>query len=92
MKTQKHVRTTKTAINFRLNRRALLLLSLLKEKLHTSKTDVVEKALQHYASQKLNAKQSTLMQYAGILSEQESDRLLVTIKNDRHNKVMRVKL
>ena len=92
MKAQKHAGTTKTAINFRLNRRALLLLSLLKEKLHTSKTDVVEKALQYYASQKLNAKQNTLMQYAGILSEQESDRMLATIKQDRYNKVMRVKL
>lgn len=82
----------KTPINFRITRRTLILLRLLEDKLHTSKTNVVERALQDYANQKLKRTKNTLMRFAGILSEKETDDMLSVIRSDRRNKTIRVKL
>lgn len=84
-------RSRKKPINFRLTHQALMILALLEKKLHTSKTAVIEKALQFYADQKLKF-DNPLMQYAGILSEKESDDMLVAIKSDRKNKKIKTKL
>lgn len=81
----------KKPINFRLTRQTLLLLTLLEKKLHTSKTAVVEKALQFYADQKLKF-DNPVMQYAGIFSEKDADEMLVSIKRDRRNKTIKTKL
>ncbi|EKD77042.1 MAG: hypothetical protein ACD_42C00498G0011 [uncultured bacterium] len=84
-------KTTKKPINFRLKQQTLLILSLLEKKLHTSKTAVVEKALEYYASQKLKH-YNPIMQFAGIFSDAESDEMLSVIKCDRRNKDIKVKL
>ena len=84
-------RSRKKPINFRLTHQALLVLALLEKKLHTSKTAVIEKALQFYADQKLKY-DNPLMQYAGMLSDHESDEMLVAIKRDRKNKTIKIKL
>ena len=81
----------KKPINFRLTRQTLLLLTLLEKKLHTSKTAVVEKALQFYANQKLKF-DNPVMQYAGIFSEKDTDEMLASIKRDRRNKTIKTKL
>lgn len=81
----------KRPANFRLSHQAMLILIRLEEKLHTSKTAVVEKALEYYADQKLKLR-NNLMRYAGILSEKESNTMLSIIKNDRRNKNIKVKL
>ncbi len=81
----------KKPINFRLTRQTLLLLTLLEKKLHTSKTAVVEKALQFYADKKLKF-DNPVMQYAGIFSEKDADEMLVSIKRDRRNKTIKTKL
>ena len=81
----------KKSANFRLSHQTLVILTLLEEKLHTSKTAVVEKALQYYANQKLKSN-NALMQFAGILSSAESDNMLLIIKNDRRNKKIKAKL
>lgn len=81
----------KKPANFRLSHQAMLILVRLEEKLHTSKTEVVEKALQYYANQQLKLN-NTLMRFAGIFSEKESDEMLSIIKDDRRNKTIKVKL
>jgi hypothetical protein len=81
----------KKPINFRLTRQTLLLLTMLEKKLHTSKTAVVEKALQFYADQKLKF-DNPVMQYAGIFAEKDADEMLVSIKRDRRNKTIKTKL
>lgn len=81
----------KHAVNFRLSKQAITTLSLLEKKMHTSKTDIIERALQSYAKKKI-ANQDTLMRYAGMLNQQEADDMLENIKSSRRNKRMRVKL
>lgn len=85
------IQLRKKPINFRLTRQTLLLLTLLEKKLHTSKTAVVEKALQFYADQKLKF-DNPVMQYAGIFSEKNADEMLASIKRDRRNKTIKTKL
>lgn len=77
----------KKALNFRLNHQAIILLTMLEEKLHTSKTAVIEESLEYYAKMKLKTK-NPLMRYAGILSDGTADKMLVIIKKDRKNKKM----
>ena len=89
MKSTSHSR--KKPINFRLTHQALMILALLEKKLHTSKTAVIEKALQFYADQKLKC-DNPLMQYAGMLSDKESDDMLIVIQSDRKNKTLKTKL
>lgn len=81
----------KRPANFRLSHQAMMILMRLEEKLHTSKTEVVEKALQYFAKQQLKLN-NTLMRFAGILSEKESNEMMSVIKNDRRNKTIKVKL
>lgn len=81
----------KKPANFRLSHQTMMILIRLEKTLHTSKTDIVEKALQYYANQQ-GQFNNTLMRFAGIFSEKESDAMLSIIKHDRRNKTMQVKL
>ncbi len=81
----------KQAVNFRLTNRAISTLCLLESKMHTSKTDIVEKALQFYAAKELS-RQSELLGFAGILSDQEADAMLMVIRSNKNNKELKVKL
>jgi hypothetical protein len=75
----------KHAVNFRLSTDSIHILAILEKKLHTSKTDVIEKALQAYAKKKLTA-QNSLLQFSGTLNEQEAAEMLDIIKTSRKNK------
>lgn len=87
----KSSKATKKPINFRLKQQTLLILSLLEKKLHTSKTAVVEKALECYANQKLKYV-NPFMRHVGIFSDEDADIMLSTIKKSRVNKVIKVRL
>lgn len=75
----------KRMVNFRLSAQALTTLSILEEKLHSSKTAVIEKAIDFYAKKKLSSKKS-ILEFAGILNEKEAERMLTTIREGRVNK------
>ncbi len=81
----------KQAVNFRLSNRAIITLSLLEQKLHASRTAIVEKALQVYAKKELPA-QNPLLGYAGILNAQEADEILMNIETSKHNKDIETEL
>lgn len=81
----------KQAVNFRLSNKAITTLSFLEERLHTSKTAIIENAIQVYAKSKELSK-NPLIKYAGILSEDEGHAILKTIKDSRHNKNFSAKL
>ena len=81
----------KQAVNFRLSNKAIATLSLLEGVLHTSKTAIIENAIQVYAKFSSVSK-NPLVKYAGILSEDESDSMLEDIKGARHNKELKIKL
>lgn len=80
----------KQVVNFRLNSKAISVLSLLEEKLHTSKTSVVEMALLEFAKKNL-IKQNNLLEFAGVLSDSEADNMLSDIKTSKHNKKKEIK-
>jgi len=75
----------KHVVNFRLSNRALAALNLLEKELHTSKTDVVEKALQLYIK-KILANRNILTNFAGILNDKEAESMLDSIQTNKHNK------
>lgn len=79
----------KKAVSFRFKKNTLIILNRLKEKFHTTKTDIVEKALAFYAEEKLKS-DNPLMKHAGIFSAEEADAMLVDIKKSRRNKNIKV--
>ncbi len=81
----------KRAINVRLEDNIILTLEKLSNEMHTTKTDVIEKAIQLFSKQK-NKKSSNLMQFAGMLDESNADSILESIKNDKSSKDFSVNL
>jgi hypothetical protein len=81
----------KQAVNFRLNHQAIIALSLLEKQLRASKTAIIERALAFYAKKEL-ADQKSILQYAGILNEQEAQVMLDTIQSSKHNKDIEIDL
>ncbi len=81
----------KHALNFRLDSKAVVALSLLEKELHTSKTTIVEQALLYFAKKKLTHRQS-LLAFAGTLREKDADEMLEAIAINKHNKEIIVDL
>lgn len=77
----------KQLMNFRLNSETIAILSLLEKKLHTSKTAVIEQALQSFARKQLSATQP-LLEFAGRLSQKEADNMLTLIQSSKQDKEM----
>lgn len=77
--------TMKQVMNFRLSLQTVAILSALEQKLHASKTAVVEEALRYYAQKKIQT-QSGLLDFAGVLNEKDADEMLKTIQTNKHNK------
>lgn len=75
----------KQAINFRLSKRSTTVLSLLSESLELSKTAIVERALQLYFERENAERHSPLMEFAGILSNDDADDMLDVIYSSRMN-------
>ncbi len=72
----------KKTIKLNLDENLILTLNKLAQELHTSKTDIIERAIKLFTKTK---KENNLLQYAGILKNQEADELLENIK-DKKNK------
>jgi len=75
----------KQLVNFRLSPQAVYTLLMLEKKLHTTKTAVVEVALQAYAKQNLAVK-NPLLAFAGALDADVAKKMLHDIKTNRRNK------
>ncbi len=75
----------KQAAHFRLSNKAISALLMLEEKMHTSKTAVVEKALLDLAKKELLQK-NNLLAFAGSLKTKAADEMLSAIKSQKHNK------
>jgi hypothetical protein len=78
----------KQVVNFRLSNHAINTLLILEKELHTSKTAIVEKALQFYAKKKLPDKNS-LLEYVGILGKEEASAMLALTRSNKYNKDIR---
>lgn len=75
----------RVAVNFRFTEHTLEMLSLLETMLHLTKTAVIEEAISTLTKEKMSQK-NTLMQFAGMLSTEEAETMLKTIKKNRRNK------
>ncbi|MGD9718065.1 MAG: hypothetical protein AB7U24_02400 [Sulfurimonadaceae bacterium] len=77
----------KRAVNLRLEESVIVSLNRLSEELHTTKTDVIEKAIKLFAKEK-KIKQNNLLQYAGALKISEADGMLDAIARDKNSKTI----
>jgi predicted transcriptional regulator len=78
--------TLKQAVNFRLDEAVLTTIAMLAKDLHTTKTDIIEKAVVQFALSKQNNRNS-LMQFAGSMAASEADSILDVIRTDKNNKL-----
>lgn len=72
--------------NLALDDKLLSTISSLAKRMKTTREEVVKMAVNSYAK-KINEK-NRLMQFAGILEDDEADEMLKTIYDNRHNKEM----
>ncbi len=75
----------KQAVNFRLDETILSTIAVLANDLHTTKTDIVEKAVAQFAATTAN-RRNALMQFAGSLSADNADSMLNAIQSDKNSK------
>ena len=75
----------KQAVNFRLSNQSLAALSILEEKLHISRTAIIEEAVKAYAKSKITNK-NPLLAFAGVLNKQQAEDMLHIIKANKHDK------
>ena len=75
----------KKAVNLRLEERIIVLLNNLSDEFQTTKTEIVEKAIERF-SRESRKKQNHLMDFAGKLGDKEADRMLEAIRNDKDSK------
>jgi hypothetical protein len=81
----------KRAVNLRLEESVIATLNHLSEELHTTKTDIVEKAIQLLSKEK-KIKQNTLLQFAGTLNSNEANQMIQTVANDKNTKNIDIEL
>ena len=75
----------KRAVNLRLEENVIITLNQLSEELHTTKTDIIEKAISFFSKQN-NIQHNQLLNFAGKLKKSDADTILQTIKNDKNLK------
>jgi len=75
----------KRAVNLRLEESVIITLNQLSEELHTTKTDIIEKAIIFFSKQN-NIQHNQLLDFAGKLKKSDADTILQTIKNDKNLK------
>ncbi|MGD0959499.1 MAG: ribbon-helix-helix protein, CopG family [Methylomonas sp.] len=75
----------KQAVNFRLEESILATLEALAKDQHTTKTDIIEKAVAQFAASAAS-KTNTLLQFAGSLASGEADNMLSAIQTDKNIK------
>ena len=75
----------KRAVNLRLEESVIVTLNQLTEELHTTKTEVIEKAISFFSKEN-NLKHNQLLQFAGKLKSNDADDLLQSIADDKNSK------
>lgn len=75
----------KRAVNLRLEESVIVTLNQLTEELHTTKTEIIEKAISFF-SQQNNLKHNQLLQFAGKLKSNDADNILQNIRDDKNSK------
>ena len=75
----------KRAVNLRLDESVISTLNQLSEELHTTKTDVIEKAINLFSKQN-NLKHNQLLEFAGKLKSSDADSMLQSIVDDKNSK------
>jgi len=75
----------KRAVNLRLEESVIITLDQLSEELHTTKTEVIEKAISFFSKQN-NLKHNQLLQFAGKLKNNDADNMLKNITDDKNSK------
>jgi len=81
----------KRAVNLRLEESVIVTLNQLSEELHTTKTDVIEKAISFFSKQN-NLKQNELLKFAGKLKSSDADAMLQSIRDDKNIKDFELEL
>ncbi len=75
----------KRAVNLRLEESVIVTLNQLTEELHTTKTEVIEKAISFFSKQN-NLQHHQLLQFAGKLKSKDINCILQSIKEDNNIK------
>ena len=75
----------KRAVNLRLEESVIITLNQLSVELHTTKTEVIEKAIEFFSKQN-SLKSNELLQFAGKLKSSDADSMLKTISDDKNSK------
>lgn len=75
----------KRAVNLRLDESVIITLNQLSNELHTTKTDVIEKAIEFFSKEN-RLKQNGLLQFAGKLKSVDADAMLERISSDKNSK------
>lgn len=75
----------KRAVNLRLEESIIITLNQLSNELHTTKTDVIEKAIELFSKENC-IKQNGLLQFAGKLKSADADAMLECISSDKNSK------
>ena len=81
----------KRAVNLRLEESVIITLNKLAEELHTTKTEVIEKAISFFSKQN-NLKHNQLLQFAGKLKSSDAEKMLQSIVDDKSSKDFELKL
>ena len=75
----------KRAVNIRLEESVIVTLNKLTQELHTTKTEVIEKAISFFSKQN-NLKHNQLLKFAGKLKSNDADKMLQSIIDDKSSK------
>lgn len=81
----------KRAVNVRLDEQVIYVLNQLTEDLKTTKTDVIERAIELFSKEN-KIKQNNLLKFAGIMKPSDADEMLETIQNSKNSKDFDLKL
>lgn len=81
----------KRAVNIRLDEQIIYVLNQLTEELKTTKTEVIERAIELFRKEN-KVKQNNLLQFAGIMKPSEADAMLEAIREDKNTKDVDFKL
>lgn len=75
----------KRAVNLRLDENVIATLNQLSEELHTTKTEVIEKAISFFSKQN-SLKHNQLLEFAGKLKSSDADSMLQSIADNKNSK------
>ena len=75
----------KRAVNIRLEESVIYTLNQLSEELHSTKTEVIEKAIEFFSKQN-HLKQNQILQFAGKLKNSDAESILDSIETSQNSK------